>query len=151
MSRRYAAVGEGAAGTDKAIMEVVAATTTRGWIYDILIGTDASPLDLAGQFDIIRGSAAGTGSPTAITPRALDGANPASLLTANAQTWTADPTKTANSSMLMIGLNQRATFRWVAAPGGEIVIPATSAARVLLNSTAHGGTPNINCTMHWEE
>ena len=40
---------------------------------------------------------------------------------------TIEPTYTAAAIVLMIPLNQRATFRWVAAPGSELVAPATAA------------------------
>lgn len=149
MARRYAVEGQTAAGTNLTILEVVAATTTRGWIYDIIIGSDATPADVATEFNIIRGTISGTGSSTP-TPRALDPGNPAALLSAKVGTFSGQ-TKTANSAMLNIALNQRATFRWVAVPDSEIVIPATSDNWVGLESIASGGTPNINCTMMWQE
>ena len=146
--RRYSADGQTAAGTNLTILEIIAATTTRGRIYDILVGSDATPADLAGEFNLIRGTVSGTG--TAVTPRALDPADPAALLTAKQGTFTVQ-TKTAASSLLNIGLNQRATFRWVAAPDGELIIPATADNWVGVESIAHGGTPNINATIHWLE
>jgi hypothetical protein len=147
-ARNYAAVHETPAGTNLTILQVVGVTTTRAWIYDILVGSDATPADLAGQFDVIRGTVSGTG--TAVTPRALDPGNPAALLAGEGGTFSGQ-TKTANSAMLSFGLNQRATFRWVAPPGGELVVPATSDNWVGVESIGHGGTPNINCTIHWQE
>ena len=38
---------------------------------------------------------------------------------------TSEPTYTSNTEVLEIPLNHRATFRWVAAPGSEIITPAT--------------------------
>lgn len=146
--RKYAIEHQTAAGSTLTILQLVAATTTRGWIYDILIGSDATPADVATEFNVIRGTVSGTG--TAVTPRALDPGNPAALLAGEGGTFTGQ-TKTANSAMLNIALNQRATFRWVAAPGGEIVVPATSDNWVGVESIASGGTPNINCTIHFEE
>jgi hypothetical protein len=128
---------------------LVAATTTRGRIYDILIGSDATPADVATEFNLIRGTVSGTGSSTP-TPRALDPADPAALLSAKVGTFSGQ-TKSSNSSLLNIALNQRATFRWVAAPDGEIVVPATSDNWVGVESIASGGTPNTNVTMHWQE
>jgi len=149
MPRAYAVTHETPAGTNLTILELVnPGTAARGWIYDIIIGSDATPADLAGQFDVIRGTVSGTG--TAVTGRPLDPANPAATIAPEGGTI-ATQTKTANSAMLSIGLNQRATFRWVAAPGGELVIPATTDNWVGVESIGHGGTPNINCTMHWTE
>ena len=146
--RKYAATGQSPAGTNLTILEIVGVTTTRGWIYDWSIGSDATPADLAGEFDVIRGTVSGTG--TSVTPRALDPGNPASLLSAKSGTFTGQ-TKTANSDMVNLGLHQRATYRWIAAPGGELVIPATSDNWIGIESIAHGGTPNINTTIHWDE
>lgn len=146
--RRYSIVHQTPAGTNLTILALVAATTTRGRIYDIVIGSDATPADVATEFNLIRGTVSGTG--TAVTPRALDPADPAALLAGEGGTFTGQ-TKTANSDMLQIGLNQRNTFRWVAAPEGEIVVPATSDNWVGLESIASGGTPNINCTIHYLE
>jgi hypothetical protein len=149
MARKYAVTHETPAGTTLTILELVnPGTAARGWLYDILVSSDATPADLAGQFDVIRGTVSGTG--TGVTARPLDGANPAATIAPEGGTFTGQ-TKTALSALLSFGLNQKATFRWVAIPGGEIVIPATADAWVGLESVAHGGTPNINCTMHWEE
>jgi len=147
--RKYAADGQAAAGTNLTIAELVAATTTRGRIYDLIIGSDASPADIATEFNIIRGTVSGTPT-TTVTPRALDPADPAALLSLEVGTFTGQ-TKTSNTSLMNIALNQRATFRWVAVPDGEIVVPATSDNWVGLESIASGGTPNINASFYWQE
>ena len=146
--RRYSATHETAAGTTLTILEIVAATTTRGRIYDLIISSDATPADVATEYNIIRGTVSGTG--TGVTVNALDGGDPAGLLTAKGGTFTGQ-TKTANTDLLEIALNQRATFRWVAAPDSEIVVPATSDNWVGLESIASGGTPNTNATILWQE
>lgn len=148
MARRYSIVHQTAAGTNLTILQLVGVSTTRAWIYDIIIGSDATPADVATEFNVIRGTVSGTG--TAITPRALDPANPAALTSGEGGTI-ATQTKTSNSSMLDIALNQRATFRWVAVPDGEIVVPATTDNWVGVESIGSGGTPNINCTISYAE
>jgi hypothetical protein len=149
MSRKYSVTHETAAGSTLTILALVnPGTAARGWVYDMIVGSDATPADLAGQFDVIRGTVSGTG--TSVTARPLDPANPAGTIAPEGGTFTGQ-TKTANSAMLSVGLNQRATFRWVAAPGGELVIPATADNWVGLESINHGGTPNINCTFMYEE
>jgi len=148
MADRYAIAHETAAGTNLTILELVASTATRGRIYDILVGSDAAPADVATEFNVIRGTVSGAG--TALTEVALDSAAPSAQLSGEGGTFTGQ-TKTANTTMLEIALNQRATFRWVAAPDGEIVVPATSDNWVGLESIGSGGTPNINATFHWVE
>lgn len=148
--RRYSADGQAAAGTNLTIAELVAnGATTRARIYDIMIGSDATPADVATEFNLIRGTVSGAPT-TTVTPRALDPSDPASLMSLEVGTFTGQ-TKTANSSLMNIALNQRATFRWVAVPDGEIVIPAAADNWVGLESIASGGTPNINVTFHWLE
>lgn len=148
MARRYAIEHQTAAGTTLTILCLNGVTTTRAWIYDIIIGSDATPADVATEFNVQRGTISGTG--TGVTPRALDPGNPAALTAGEGGTFTGQ-TKTSSSAMLNIALNQRATFRWVAVPDGELVLPATSDNWVGVESVASGGTPNINCTMHFQE
>lgn len=149
MGRKYSIGHQTAAGTTLTIMQLnAAATTTRAYIYDLLVGSDATPADIATEFNMIRGTVSGTG--TAITPVALDPAMPAAIFAGEGGTFSGQ-TKTANTILLMLALNQRATFRWVAAPGGELVVPATSDNWVGLESIASGGTPNINAGFHYEE
>lgn len=148
MARKYSTTGNGAAGTTKTMLTVIGVATTRGWIYDVVIGSDATPADLAGNFTLSRFTAAGTA--TAVTPLALDQGNPAPLLTSG-KNHSAEPTYAAGSELMQFGLNQRATFRWVAAPGGELVVPATAANGIGTRTSSHGGTPNVLATMHWDE
>jgi hypothetical protein len=148
--RRYSGSGSAAAGTNLTIAEILAVgTTTRARIYDIIVGSDATPADIADKFRIIRGTVSGTGT-TTFVPTALDPADPASLMSCKLGTFSGQ-TKTANSQLLEIALNQRATFRWVAVPDSELIIPATADNWVGLESIASGGTPNINCCFLWQE
>jgi hypothetical protein len=95
----------------------------RARVYDILLGSEASPADNAFLWRFRRCTAAGTS--TGVTPRNLDPADATTEFDAG-QNHTVEPTYTAGSELLEVALNQRATFRWVAAPGGELVIPATA-------------------------
>jgi hypothetical protein len=103
---------------------ISSATVRRTKLYDFVFGSaEATPADGNTLWQLQRCTTAGTA--TAVTPQILDPADGAALTAAN-QNHTVDPTLTANAIMLSIGLNQRATFRWVAQPGGEIVTPATA-------------------------
>jgi len=109
----------------KTIVSIVAgATARRGQIYDVIFGADGTPADNALVFDISRQTAAGTA--TTVTAVPINPADAAFSGTATANA-TVEPTVTATSSVLAMALNQRATQRWVAAPGGELVYPATNA------------------------
>jgi hypothetical protein len=51
-------------------------------------------------------------------------------------TVTADPTLTAGAILLEKALNERASFRWAAQPGFELIIPAVANNGVLLGLSA---------------
>jgi hypothetical protein len=86
-----------------------------------------------------------------VTPEPLDQADAAAVSVAGSN-FTVNPTLTANLLPLSIPLNQRASFRWVAAPGSEIVIPATANNGILTSTpTLNGGTPNVTSTQLMEE
>lgn len=114
--------------TFKTMVEIKAATATlcRGQVYEVNVGADGAPnaTDCQIIYDWSRCTVAGTG--VASTPVAL---NPADVATRAACqiNLTIEGTVTANSSVLELGLNQRASQRWIAAPGSELVWPATNA------------------------
>lgn len=114
-------------------------TPRRGKLYDLAIGTNGTPADNFLEFDISRMTVDGTG--TATTPTALDPADAAALASAKAN-YTVEPTVTAASSLFYVGINQRASYRWVAAPGSELVWPATAANGLVVRakSAAYTGT-----------
>lgn len=132
MARNYSVAGNCVSGTGSAtlpIMNIVGATTVRTMIYDIMVGTDATPADNAFKFTFQRGTTAGTwggAGGAAITPQALDSGDPAALAAANQGVCSVGPTLTASALLLQWAQNQRATFRWVAAPGSELKQPAST-------------------------
>ena len=123
---------------------------TRGKVYDIMWGAINAPADNSLKTTVKRCTAIGTG--TGFTPVKLDEDSPAAQLVCTVN-HTAEPTYTANNELMVLGVNQRAVFRWVAAPGGEIVIPATanSGIGIFTEDVAAAATPNVNATVHWEE
>lgn len=113
---------------------IVAATNMRRVkLYDALFGSEAAPGDAAVQWQFQRGTATGTG--TAVTPRQVDPSEGAITpsLTAK-ENMTVQGTLTAGEFPLTLPVNQRASFRWVAPPDGEIVIPATANVILALNT-----------------
>lgn len=126
----------------KTLVSVTSSSATqarRGQIYDVLIGTNGVPADNYMTWDISRQTAAGTA--TSVTPNALNPADAAMLGVSTANS-TVEPTITSNSSVFYVGVNQRASYRWVAAPGSELVYPATTANGFALRvlSGAYTGT-----------
>lgn len=124
------------------------AAPRRNKIYDILIGTNGVPADNFIEWDISRITAAST--TTSATPQPLDPADATSLTTTTVNSSTFG-TITANSNVFYVGVNQRASYRWVAAPGGELVAPATSSAGFQLRVRSAGYTGTATGTVHFEE
>ncbi len=118
-------------------------------VYDVMFGSEATPADAAILWTVRRCTAAGTS--TAVTPQNLDPADATTEFDAG-ENHTIEPTYTSNAILLNIPLNQRATFRWVASPGGELVMPATAANGCGIETdTISTGTPVITATVHSEE
>jgi hypothetical protein len=151
MGRKYAGYtnATNTTSTTVPLFTLVGAATTRLFVYDVVSGSDATPADAATKLSFRRISGRGTTSAT-VTPNPLDAANPASLAVFDTG-WSTNPTITASSDLLQWAQNQRATFRWVAAPGSELVVPATAGAGLALMSVVASATANYAWTVLWEE
>lgn len=137
--RQYGSNASAAVGTNLTNFTLLSATTIRPALYDLVVGCAATPGDQATKYTLQRVTAAGTAGSNP-TPSALDPADPASLATVGAGVFSGEPTYTATVQLLLFDLNQRATYRWVAAPGSEVVCPATANAGVGLRSVASTGS-----------
>lgn len=137
----------GVTGTD-AVGELLGTTAVRARIYDILFGHGSAPADTVIQWEVMRATTSATGS--AAVGNSLDTDAPTAEILAEEEV-TVGPTVVADSGVLDFDLNQRATFRWVAAPGGEIVIPAVATNAVFFNGSSASYTGIARVTAHWEE
>jgi len=135
MARFGVKASKGAASVQTVLLLVAAAATpSRGKIYDIGFGSGATPGDNAFLWIIQRCTTAGTGS--ALTPNALEPADTVAATIVAKDTVTVDPTITAGAFVWGEPLNQRASFRWVAAPYSELVIPATASNGFIVGLSA---------------
>lgn len=148
MGRRYSIDGEDTNTANTTILELRSTTAVRPRVYDVLLSSDATPADNCGDYQLQRTTTAGTSS--AVTPQALDPGDPAATATAG-KAHSAEPTYTANAILLHFALNQRATFRWVAAPYGELVLPAAANGLGLLCTSVAASAVNVGSTIHFEE
>lgn len=112
-------------------------TPRRIKVHEFVFGTDGTPADNAMTWDVSRSSAVGTGTTGVVVP--LDPAD-AAFSGVSTINNTVEPTVTANSSQWAAGMNQRATHRWVAYPGQELVVPATTAAGLAFRAKSPGYT-----------
>lgn len=149
MGRRYSIAGTRAvASPTKTLLGLTSTVAIRPRIADVILGSTATPADNALEFILQRFTAAGTS--TAITPQAIDPADPAATATAG-QNHTVEPTYTAGAVLLDIAQNQRSTQRWVAAPGYELVLPATASNGAGLQPVHASFTGNVTATILYEE
>jgi len=120
----------------------------RAFVYDFSLGCDASPADNSFVHIVQRCTTAGTGS--ALTPNALDPGDSQAATMVVKDTVTADPTLTAAAFLFGVALNARATYRWVAAPGGELVTPATASNGIIIGLKS-ATTTSFQYTAHFDE
>lgn len=150
---RYHGHGSCVIGTAKAILNLfrsAATPTSRARIYEVIVGCSQTPADAATRFNIVRTTAVGTEG-DGFTPVNLDPGGPASQSDFGRGAFSAEPTKTANSELLTISVNQRATVRWIAAPDRELVLPATQNYGACLQSASSTVTTAHDGTMFFEE
>jgi hypothetical protein len=130
-----------------ASIQAPAASMRRVKVYDVIFGSQSTPGDIAMLFRFIRSTTAHTGS--AVTPRPLDPADAAAVTVVN-ENITVEGT--IANVLMEVPQNQRATVRWVANPGSELVIPATANNGILVQTPVlAGGTPAINISFLFEE
>lgn len=149
MARWSIAANKGAGNVQTvALLVAAAASPRRARIYDWTLGCGASPADNAFTHIGQRCTTAGTGN--SLTPNALDSADTLATTIVCKDTVTVDPTLTASAFAFRKALNQRATFRWVAAPYGELLIPATASNGFALGLSA-ATTTSFDYDLHFEE
>jgi hypothetical protein len=138
------------ATTYKTVGNVISTTAIRPKVYDFSIGTEATPADNYSVWAASRSTQAGAGTTTAVTPQALDPGDPASTATA-ANNYTAEPTVVSGTPIWgPVPMNQRATYRWVSAPNGELVLPAAANGLVFqVKSAAYTGQNDV--ALNYEE
>lgn len=144
MSRRYSVNGA-ALNTQSSTIPIgnlIGAATIRPRIYDVLLGGEGTPADNSSKIQFQRettvGTWAGAGG-AAITPQAIDPADPASLATANQGVCSAGPTLTAAAFLLTMTKNMRGMARWVCDEDRGLVIPATANNGIAMVPTVIGG------------
>jgi hypothetical protein len=148
MARRYSIDGQDTNTASTTILELRSTTAIRPAVYDLISGSDATPADNAAEYNLQRTTTAGTS--TSVTPQALDSGDPSATATAG-EAHSAEPTYTANAVLLNYMHNQRATFRWVAAPDSEIKLPAAANGLGILVVTIGGAAVNTGATIHYVE
>lgn len=150
MGHYAATVGGIATATDKGIILVHGSAVIVVGINDIVVGGDGTPNDYSAEFQVNLSTDAGTGG-QAVTETKLKQSGPAPGGVSISGAWgTTEPADTAGG-ILHWGQNQRATFRWVALPGGEITNALAAADGVFLRTISLSTAWDVAATLHWIE
>jgi hypothetical protein len=144
----YQGVHRTPAGTNLTILALESSASVVGKIHQLMLGSDAAPADIATRFNVLRHTAAGAAG-TAVVEKPVDPQSAAAACNLRGGTMT-EPTYEADF-LLEIPLNQRATFTWIANPGRELRTVVGSANGIGVRSISSGATPNIGCTLGWDE
>lgn len=133
------------------IFQATATNPRRLKVYELNFGSDDTASDDNFKYVVDRvtgdGSLAGG---TARTPRALDDADPASFFDAQDTAISTNPT-IGNRAYPGKTLNQRASHRWVAAPGSELVCAATNNVGFAVLTPSASAAKKIHCGAFIEE
>ena len=122
-----------------------AASMRRFALYEAIFGSEATPADVANLWTLNKrtGTATGGTAPSIVT---LDESDTlAATLVANQA-----PTSNGGGTgvKLSVPLNAKATFRWVAVPGGELIAPATASNGIAAATPTAGSTGAITADFH---
>ena len=129
---------------------ITGAAAGRLKVYQHIVGSDATPADVAAKMAFQRTSARGTQS-TTVAPNPLDPADPATARAVYDTAWSGNPTITALSTLLQYAMVGRSSLIWTAAPGKELVVPATAGAGLALVSVVATTAQNFAWTTFWDE
>lgn len=151
MARSYSVFWDNIAAQNSATVpqaQIVSTAAIRPKLYEWTWGSPSTPADQAASWVFKRSTTASTGG-TAVTPSPLDPGDPAATATAMVAPSMSAPT--LGVVLYSYAQNLRATFRWVCAPGKELVAPATANNGLTLMNTVLTGAFNISGTLEYEE
>ena len=121
---RVASVATGTGKTAINVFHSAATPTNRGCIVDIACGGIGTPGDNNADFLYNRSTGVGTEG-SGLIPNNLDPAGPAGDCDSGLGVFSGEPTYTSVKQLLAFQLHHRATFRWCAQPGFELLMTAT--------------------------
>lgn len=139
----------------KTMLQAAAQTSgiRRAFVYEMTVGASGVPnaTDCEIAWTAIKQTTAGTGG-VALTASAIDQAD-AATATVCLGSLTAEPTGAETGVLWTLGANQRASYRWVVAPGGpgELVIPATNLAGIGIRAKSSNYASTVNVGMMFRE
>lgn len=132
-------------------LTLIGSSNKRLKVYLFFISSEAPPNDQSVLYAWQRCSTAGTPGGS-FTPVLLDLADGAAFATCGVATFSVGPTLTNNAFVWRGGVNLRSGYHFQAAPGREIVVPATANAGIAaMPLVVNGGAYTSDFTVHFEE
>ena len=155
MAKRYYIGYTGASGSASyhqlCVYQAAASPLQRPVIFEFKIGSHASPVDQAGEYTVVRSTtAAPTGGSTPAVG-ILDTADPAPAASNTTAYSSATGGETMATTLDMVGLHQKATFRFVTDPTMGYVIPITQYAGLGIQIVAQSAAFNTDISLFWTE
>ena len=123
-------------------------TVQRNWVYELVFGNVGTPADHLSVWTVQRTTAPGTA--TSVVGTRLDLAD-REAQAVTGENHTSEPTFTSTEEVMEVPLNHRATYRWVAKDGSEIVCPATSGDGIGIHSLHASAVTVFRAGAFWEE
>ena len=149
---RYGASGDQTLTTTKTTALTVgsnATTAQRNEIYECILGIVGAPADNTISWTVVRVTALGTSTAQTPAPK-QDGDRAAQA--AGGSNHTVEPTLVTNGEVIkLMPLNARATFRWVAPPGGEWKHAATVGAGFAFQASHGSSVVDFQAIADWAE
>ena len=154
MSEKYATrVASVATGSDKTAINLfhsAGTPTNRGCIVDLTCGGAGTPGDNNADFLINRTTAVGTEG-SGLVPNNLDPGGPAGDFDSGLGVFGGEPTYTAAKQLLAFQIHHRATFRWCAQPGFELMMTATQNNGAGIKSVTSSSTQSYGHCLYFME
>lgn len=150
-SSEFSVIGSSAVlmAAEKTIATVIAAVSVRPKIYDLLVSFISTPADVQTQFAFSRITDESAGTSTGVTPEPTTDPDGRAADATAGSNYTVEPTY--GNDILDFGLHQRASWRWIAAPNSELVIPALANRAMGLHSIISDATPTAKATILFAE
>ena len=148
MGNQYTVNAGVGVGTNLPLINLTGSAAIRLRVYEWLMGFSTGPADIATLIKIVRTTGVGLGG-SALTEYKRDPLTVGPTGAAIAGTFTTAPA--TGDELMRIAINQRATHRWIAAEGKELVAAATADNGIEFLSVSSGGNPTCELTIYWDE
>ena len=130
-------------------LHVLASATTRGGLCEFVIGSDATPVEQSGEYQIIRTTTTGTTPAGNTTVVKVNSFSPGAACTFGGGGYTTEPTP--GDVLMDVPVHQKATFRWVAYPGRELMSTPAASAGIGMVVVGQSAAFSINTSCMWLE